>query len=190
MSDLRDFVPEVAVLVARYHIQWIIETGAGMDSSGVAVATALGLFWGTCDINADHLSAVVTKYPTNGTAWLGDGADFIRGFRADEMGPVFYWLDAHHSPEAPDLWPLWEELQAVRESHDCSRDVIWCDDMQHVLGENPARGTQRVGIDLPNGGEWPGDSRHTIAEYIACFEETHRAEIVGTVLRFTPRSDS
>jgi hypothetical protein len=192
MSDLRDFRIDLTAVVRRFGILNLVETGCGVDSSGLFVAEKFGLRGWSCDVDEECVAAARQKYDgvVNGVCASRMGSvEFLQSIVHGPafLGPTFFWLDAHFPGNSSDgpMWPLWDELQVLRGR--CG-DVIWCDDMQHVLGENPARGTQRVGIDLPDGGEWPGDSRHTIAEYMQCFAETHLAEIVDTVLRFTPRS--
>lgn len=187
MSDLTDFLPEIKSLQKRFGFGYLVETGTGKNSHGLRVADAMGLSAYSCDVSEACVENASTMYPEAIVVQMESTA-FLRNVCKQSMREsVFFWLDAHFSDSGVYLWPLFAELETLRDNRDCSRDVIWCDDMQHVADPlNPIR-DQRVGFDLPDGTVWPGDTTHPIVEYVSPFLDTHTALIVGTVLRFTPK---
>ena len=74
-----------------------------------------------------------------------DGVEFIHGDSAEHVAllandidaPCFWYLDAHFCDitgnEATSEFPLWKELEAIRERENL-QDVIWVDDV-HTFGE-------------------------------------------------------
>lgn len=192
MSDLiREHIRELEEIIPRYGIKNIVETGTGEDSSGMKVAVRFRLTGFSCDIFPEYVNRARAMYPLY-DIFEGTSLDFLTEVTHWVDGPTLFWMDAHFPQEDPSpkvpMWPLYEELTLLRSIRDCSRDVIWCDDMQHVLDpENPIH-DQAVGIDIL-GGRWPGDSAHMLAEYRELFQATHDAAIVGTVLQFVPKGD-
>jgi hypothetical protein len=186
MSDLTDYLSELEELVWRHNIVNLVETGIGTDydRGGLAMAQRLGLLAFSCDVDPACCRVAGSRFPS---AIIGEmeSTHFLREIVPRLAGPTFAWLDAHLSDAGAPLWPLYDDLQVFRER---THDVIWCDDMQHIVDPaNPIK-DQRVGYDRPDGTTWPGDTEHTLAEYIVCLESTHLAEVVGTVLRFTPKA--
>lgn len=72
--------------------------------------------------------------------YFGDSAEFLRRNLSKVEGDAFIYLDAHWSGwgEAPEVLPLWAELQAIFETGRSS-DVIAIDDVR-LCGTNHAGG--------------------------------------------------
>ena len=181
MSSFR----EIADLLPYYNIRNLAETGVGTDilNGGLAVAEFLSLRAYSCDVVEARCEAAAKRFPSamivNAPSTL-----FIERWGPMIHGPTFWWLDAHLGDEEP-IWPLWDDLQLLKGRE---RDIIWCDDIQHIADPlNPACKGQRVGYTRADGSEWPGDTQHTLAEYIACLSETHDAVVDSTVLKFRPK---
>jgi hypothetical protein len=185
MSTFISRFEEVAELVPYYNLRNLVETGIGteLDKGGLAVAELLSLRAYSCDIVPARWNAARARY-ADAILGLMRSTDFLEQMGPRIHGPTFWWLDAHLGDEEP-IWPLWDDLQLLKGRE---RDIIWCDDIQHIADPlNPACKGQRVGYTRADGSEWPGDTQHTLAEYIACLSETHDAVVDSTVLKFRPK---
>ena len=188
MSEL--LATDVMKVVRRFRLKNLVETGTGPHSSGLEVAANLGLHGYSCDIDPKYCSAARKTHP-NFEIYNSDSLTFLANVLPRIAEPTFIWCDAHFANEKLNTklppWPLYEELKIIRKSRDSNRHVIWCDDMQHVLGDNPIK-DEVVGIDRheENGGRWRGDER-SIQEYVAPFLDSHLCYIEGTILKMEPR---
>jgi hypothetical protein len=185
VSTLLSAFREIADMVPYYNIRNLAETGIGTDlaNGGLAVAELLSLHAWSCDVVEERCLAASERFQSARIVYE-TSTEFIRLWGPTIHGPTFWYLDAHLSDDGP-IWPLWDELQLLKGR---DRDIIWCDDIQHIADPlNPACKGQRVGYTRADGSEWPGDTKHTLAEYIACLSETHDAVVDSTVLKFRPK---
>lgn len=188
MSTLMDHFAEIAEMLPYYRFRNLVETGIGTDllRGGLAIAQLLELQAYSCDNIPERWTHARQVYP-KAILGLMESVDFLRDVTPRIHGPTFFFLDAHLGT-AGDLWPLYDELKTISTVRDCSYDVVWCDDVQHIADPaNPACKGQRVGYTRADGTIWPGDTEHTLAEYIACLETTHDAVVDSTVLKFSPK---
>ena len=90
---------------------------------------------------------------------LGDSKDVLPKYTKSIECPVFWYLDAHYCIDkdgvaAADSFPLWEELEAVRDRA-VDGDMIWVDDT-HTFGKD------RPDLNQP----WEGVTTETILEFL------------------------
>lgn len=193
MSALNDpgVMDTLRRLVAEHGIVNLVETGTGPSSSGLQAAAELGLRGYSCDVFAPCVNDARGRFPHWAeNIFHANSMDFLREVLPYIGEPTFFWLDGHcpTDPECidgPDF-PPFEELQLIKAlKHNYRCDVMWLDDMSMVTApDNPIGVPWDVSLA---GRPWHGNAEHSWAEYLALLSDTHTAEVVGSVLRYTPR---
>ncbi|MBI5762502.1 MAG: hypothetical protein HZA51_03135 [Planctomycetes bacterium] len=127
-------------LIQRCGLRAFVETGI-LDGDGIAVALHYGfsrVF--SCDIARECIEKAQRRFTnTNVCLSLGDSREFIRQMAAQVEGPALFWLDAHfpdHAAGDVGEFPLPDELATLRARKGVERDVIICDDMRCIPGDD------------------------------------------------------
>lgn len=183
---------ELANLVATRKIRTLVESGTGPASSGMEAAKRLGLHGYTCDVYEPCVVRAFQLYPEF-DIYHADSLGMLRDCLPKISGPTFFWLDGHCPTDpacAPGpVFPLYDELLLIKEQkRGYERDVLWLDDVSMIA--DPANPTAlEWDVFLGATGEhWYGEKAHSWDDYLAVFADTHDAEVVGSVLRLTPKS--
>lgn len=185
MSNLHDAAIPVRRYVETYGLRSFIETGcyAG-DGLRFADRCALELF--SCDLNSGYVERCRGLFP-NAHLYNTDSSTFLRGVCPQIGTPSLFWLDAHfprhHGRESERWWPLFADLQTVKElKPQVERDVILCDDILVIGGEDNPRYRPGECEHI--------DTRHALPDYVAIFSDTHHVDLINEetgVLAFLPK---
>lgn len=193
MSDLIDtpgLFDAVRHLVNDHQLECLVETGTGPKSSGLQVATRLGLHGYSCDVFLPCVQNARDNFIGMGIYW-GESLQFLKDILPALKVPTFFWLDGHCPTDldvkpGPD-YPAYEEIQVIKRwKYRYEKDVIWVDDIAMVdVPGNPVRTPWDVSLA---GRRWYGAKEHPWESYVRILEDTHTMEIAGSVLRYEPRS--
>lgn len=128
------------LLIEKCRPMAFVETGI-LDGDGIAVALHYGFDRVySCDIDPGSLEKAKRRFPQNNVLLtLGDSRDFIRQMSAAISEPAVFWLDAHfpdHAAGDVGEFPLPEELQTLSRRPQVGKDVIICDDMRCIPGDD------------------------------------------------------
>lgn len=117
-----------------------VETGI-LDGDGIAVARYYGFSRiYSCDIDPAAIDKAKARFLENSVLLnLGDSRQFISDMAASLEGPNLFWLDAHfpdHSAGDVGEFPLPEELRSLSRRRAIAKDIIVCDDMRCIPGDD------------------------------------------------------
>ena len=128
------------LLIEQCHPQAFVETGI-LDGDGIAVALHYGfprIY--SCDIDPASIEKARRRFPQNNVILrLGDSRQFIRDLAAAILEPAVFWLDAHfpdHAAGEVGEFPLPDELETLRRRSGIEKDIIICDDMRCIPGDD------------------------------------------------------
>jgi hypothetical protein len=128
-------------LIKRHcRLQAFVETGI-LDGDGVVVARHFGFEQiYSCDIDPGAIRRARARVPDAGVELaLEDSREFLRRLKTAITVPTLFWLDAHFSDEPPaDAadFPLLAELRLLADRPGIDRDVLICDDMRVIPGDD------------------------------------------------------
>lgn len=174
----------------RYGLTTFVETGCE-DGEGLKIAKEYGfaenrLF--SCDIRKEATLNVSRLFP-KATIILDDSVNFIRRICSSFDTPTLFWLDAHfpslYNSEKGTRWPLFQELEAIKNKSNMEKDVIICDDMRVLQSpQNPCFNLDEMNevADYLVEVDWES--------FVTVFASTHNAQsiLVDTGLMvFTPK---
>lgn len=181
----------LCMLVDKYGIVNLVETGTGPRSSGLEAAHRLDLRGISCDVFGPCVERAVQLYPQFET-YHSDSETLFRNLMPKLEGPTFFWLDGHCPTDDNTLpcsiFPPYEEIMLVKAlKPDISRDVFWLDDIAMITAEdNPHRSEWNVNLGSVHG--WTGNAEHSWVDYLNALHETHVAAMeFGELLTFVPR---
>lgn len=184
-----DNFSRLCVLVKRYGIVNLVETGTGPASSGMEAAARLGLQGYSCDVFGPCVERAAQIYPQF-TIGHCNSEDFFRAILPRLEGPTFFWLDGHCPTDSACLpgaiWPPFEEMLLIKElKKGYERDVMWLDDIAFVV--DPANPwAAKWDVDL-RGERWFGDNRKW-SDYLAVFADSHDyTQEFDCILQLTPK---
>ena len=117
-----------------------VETGI-LDGDGIAVALHYRfprIY--SCDIDPDAVEKARQRFPQNNVLLsVSDSREFIRQIAQSLDEPAVFWLDAHfpdHAAGEVGEFPLPDELGVLSRRKNIGRDVIICDDMRCIPGDD------------------------------------------------------
>jgi hypothetical protein len=134
----------VPLLKRACGLRAFVETGI-LDGDGIAVAQHYGFeSIYSCDIDDAAVEKARRRFPGNHVILArSDSRQFIRDMADRLREPTFLWLDAHfpdHAAGEVGEFPLPDELATLARRAGVARDVIVCDDMRVIPGDdNPTR---------------------------------------------------
>ena len=128
------------LLMATCRLQAFVETGI-LDGDGIAVALHYGFpRIHSCDIDPASIERARRRFSQNNVFLsLGDSREFIQEMAASVQGPAVFWLDAHfpdHAAGEVGEFPLPDELKTLHGRAGIEKDVIICDDMRCIPGDD------------------------------------------------------
>src|SRR6202011_994835 len=85
---------ELAHLVSKHRIRFLVETGTGPASSGMEAARRLGLHGYTCDVFEPCVARAANLYP-DFDVYHYDSVSMLKEILPPLVGPTFFWLDGH-----------------------------------------------------------------------------------------------
>jgi len=128
------------LILEKCRPQAFVETGI-LDGDGIAVALHYGfprIY--SCDIDPLSIDKAKQRFPQNNVMLtLGDSRDFIRQMAGSLAEPSVFWLDAHfpdHAAGDVGEFPLPDELASLSRRKNVGQDVIICDDMRCIPGDD------------------------------------------------------
>ena len=90
----------------------------------------------SCDVDESYVKLCQEKLPKAAILNV-NSLDFLLEVLPRSASSLF-WLDAHHSAhygkQDTNQWPLWEELNLIKNLQQHQNDVILCDDFHAVPG--------------------------------------------------------
>ncbi len=151
-----------------------------------------GLKWGkannfkklySCDIIKDHINKAqsVVEKDIRVELYYGPSHEYFAKLLPTLKGVTFFWLDAHcpkhYDPKLKETplthFPLYKELQLIVELKEhYERDVIICDDVRTIVGEDNTAPLAQGRVKDYYSVEW-----FTYTQMTSLFTKTHRLEI-------------
>lgn len=196
------FYKRIAALWRTHHFTQWVETGVGgYPHCSLTCGFVFECTCYSCDISNEFVESARRRFGPDSRVNVMEmeSQAFLRGTIQALLndGPTVFFLDAHY-PWMPDYrndpekaaavasFPVWDELQIIKEHRDYARDIILCDDMRGIVDpENPRWDAGELPKEHPL-----ANSEHSWREYTSLFNDTHVAvlwpEFEG-VLAYLPR---
>lgn len=199
------FYKRIAALWRTHHFSQWVETGAGSyPHCSLTVGFVFECRCFSCDVSPEFVGTARERFGPGSKVSVMEmeSKSFLRGTIQALLddSPTVFFLDAHYPglegyrndpdtiAKTPDF-PLWDELQIIKEHRNTARDIILCDDIRSLAGDpaNPRWDAGEIPVNHPL-----ANTEHTWREYTGLFSDTHHAVIwpeFEGVLAYIPRGE-